>query len=174
MKQRARLSAAILAAMVWAFPASAQRATEGAAGTPESVLLRFQIIQADGFTETDASIADVSQVLRELFRFRGYRLAAESVVRVTSGAEFRQTTSDSDGVEYIIEGNAMMRGDGRSDSVRLGVQLYRDRARPDGPPLVHLIQTALTVPVGQTVVVGSARTAPDMPTIILVVRPEAR
>ncbi|MGH7502745.1 MAG: hypothetical protein ACREL7_13440 [Longimicrobiales bacterium] len=164
----------MLAMLVCVAPLSAQRAQAGATGTPESVLLRFQIIQADGFTETDPAIADVSEVLRELFRFRGYRLAAESVVRVMSGAKFLQKTSDHEGVEYVIQGDAMMHGDGRSDSVRLGVELWRERPQAGGPTSVQLIQTSLTVPIGQTVVVGSARTSPDVPTTILVVRPEAR
>lgn len=160
--------------LMWAAaPLSAQRIQDNATGIPESVLLRFQIIHADGFTETDPAIADVSEALRELFRFRGYRLAAESVVRVTAGAEFRQTTADADGVEYMIEGNAGMRGDNRSDSVRLSVQLWRTVPGPAGSS-AQMIQTMLTVPVGQTVVVGSARTSPDVPTVILVVRPEAR
>jgi hypothetical protein len=73
----------------------------------------------------------------------------------------------------VIEGDANMRGDRTSDSVRLGVILYRTRSGMPGST-TQLIQTALTVPVGQTVVVGSARTSPDVPTVILVVRPEAR
>ena len=173
MKRPVQWTGLVFALLFAVTPVSAQRAQEGSSGTPESVLLRFQIIHADGFTETDPAIADVSEVLRELFRFRGYRLAAESVVRVTAGADFRQTTADGDGVEYVIEGNANMRGDNRSNSVRLGVNLLRSVPGPDGRT-TQLIQTSLTVPVGQTVVVGSARTSPDVPTVILVVRPEAR
>ncbi|MCI0435488.1 MAG: hypothetical protein L0271_17865 [Gemmatimonadetes bacterium] len=166
---RAVFHSVVLASLAW--PLAAQRPAGEIKGIPESVLLRFQIIEADGFTATDPAIADVTQALRELFRFRGYRLAAESVVRVTSGAEYRQTTTDADGTEYVIEGLASMRGDGKSDAVRLEVNLNRMH-----PPNVNqnLIRTSLTVPVGQTVVVGSARASGELPVVILVVRPEAR
>jgi hypothetical protein len=125
MKSHVHPVVCVLALLLVTAPVAAQRAQEGATGTPESVTLRFQIIHADGFTETDPAIEDVSGVLRSLFRFRGYRLAAESVVRVTAGAHFSQKTVDSDGAEYVIEGDANMRGDRTSDSVRLGVILYR-------------------------------------------------
>src|SRR5687767_6596402 len=35
-----------------------------------AVRLRFQIIEADGFTTNDSAIAEVETALRELFRFR--------------------------------------------------------------------------------------------------------
>jgi hypothetical protein len=104
MKSHVHPVVCVLALLLVTAPVAAQRAQEGATGTPESVTLRFQIIHADGFTETDPAIEDVSGVLRSLFRFRGYRLAAESVVRVTAGAHFSQKTVDSDGAEYVIEG----------------------------------------------------------------------
>ena len=146
---------------------AAQRATQSTAAPIESVLLRFQIIEADGFGATDPAIADVVQALRDLFRFRGYRLAAESVVRVTSGADYRQRTTDIDGTEYIIGGVAHIREAGGTSAVRLEVNLWRGNGQ-------ELIRTSLTVPVGQTVVVGSARAAGELPVVILVVRPEAR
>ena len=46
-----------------------------------NVTLRFQLIEADGFTESDPAIADVTDALGSLFRFEGYRLAGEAVVR---------------------------------------------------------------------------------------------
>jgi len=47
-----------------------------------NVLLTFQLIQADGFTEQDPEISEVVSQLRKLFSFEGYRLLATSVFNV--------------------------------------------------------------------------------------------
>ena len=134
-----------------------------------AVLLRFQIIEADGFTETDPAIADVREVLAELFRFRGYRLAAEAVVRAGSG-RFRQRVAGTEGRTFSITGHASARGtDSRTATqVMLGeLTLWVSDSSP-------VLETAVTVPVGQTVVLGTARPRADQPVLILVVRPEVR
>lgn len=157
-----RFHAVILAAVtlaVAAAPAAAQ-----------SPVLRFQIIEADGFTETDPAIADVREALADLFRFRGYRLAAEAVIRV-NGGEFRQDLAMPDGGVYHINADhvALIRGDGpEAGNVQireLGLWVGNSQ---------QVLRTSLTVPVGQTVVVGSARPTNDGPTLILVVRTQLR
>lgn len=137
----------------------------------QTVVLRFQVIEADGFTETDPAIGDVRQVLQELFRFRGYRLAAETVIRVGGGG-FQQQMAGNDGVFHIAAGNVFQLEDGGTGT-----------ARPTSTPQiairelslwvgdgVRVLETSLTVPIGQTVVVGSAKPAGDGPVLILVVR----
>src|SRR5215211_109995 len=49
-----------------------------------TVRLRFQIIEADGFSTNDSSIAEVEAALRELFRFQGYRLVADALATGSS------------------------------------------------------------------------------------------
>lgn len=132
----------------------------------QSVILSFQVIEADGFTERDPAIEDVRQTLQELFRFRGYRLAAEAVIRVSHGS-FSQKLATADGAAYHIGAD----------------QVVLVEAESAGAPTIalsdlalhvtngdRLISTSLRVPVGQTVVVGSGRPSSDGPTLILVVR----
>src|SRR2546422_7601954 len=47
------------------------------------VRLTFHLIEADGAATTDPVIRDVEATLRQLFRFRGYRLVAEGVGSAT-------------------------------------------------------------------------------------------
>jgi hypothetical protein len=154
---RTALAAALVAAVVSIAPVRV---------AAQSPVLRFQIVEADGFTETDPAIADVRDALRELFRFRGYRLAAEAVIRVNGGS-FSQDVATTSGPTYRLtaEHVALIRGDGpQAGNVsinNLGLWIGEDQ---------RVLQTSLTVPVGQTVVVGSARPSNSGPTLILVVR----
>lgn len=127
------------------------------------VRLRFQIIEADGFTEADAAIADVEQALRELFRFSGYRLIGEAVVQAKAPGHVEQNLGDTLGYSITAALHRVVSAD-NAHAVELSVDL---RAAGHGT----LISTSLTVPSGQTVVVGSARAGTDSGTVILVVRP---
>jgi hypothetical protein len=59
-------------------------------GAPQAVTLRFQVIEAGDFAGGDSAIARVEAPLRELFRYRGYRLLGEVTVRALEGTPFRQ------------------------------------------------------------------------------------
>lgn len=131
---------------------------------PANVQLRFQIIEADGFTSSDAAIADVEQALRDLFRFQGYRLVAEVVAQARAPGRLQQrVVADEDRPFTITAGieRVVRREDG--GAVELSVELAMFNST--------LLATSLIVPSGQTVVVGSARAQADGNTIILVVRP---
>src|SRR5688572_4361677 len=65
-------------------------------GAPQAVTLRFQVIEAGDFAGGDSAIARVEAPLRELFRYRGYRLLGEVTVRALEGASFHQS---QDGLE---------------------------------------------------------------------------
>jgi len=131
------------------------------------VRLRFQIIEADGFTTTDTAIAKVESVLRDLFKYRGYKLAAEAYVQTRKESYAEQTVIGVDGVRYKLEVNTgnVLRREGKA-SAEMTVVL-RD---PTGTSLT----TSVHVPDGQTVVLGTARTSADRGAIILVVSPEIR
>src|SRR3954469_3434411 len=59
-------------------------------GAPQTVMLHFQVIEAGDFAGADSSIARVAAPLRELFRYRGYRLVGELTVRAMEGARFSE------------------------------------------------------------------------------------
>jgi hypothetical protein len=130
-----------------------------------SVRLRFQVVEADGFSSSDPAIADVEPALRGLFRFRGYRLLGEAMVQATAPGLVQQVVTGSDGTPFAISARLLrvLSGDNRQ-----AVELETRLEIQNGPTL---LSTSLTVPDSQTVIVGSATPAPGKRTIILVVRP---
>ena len=126
------------------------------------VRLRFQVIEADGFTASDPAIADVETELRKLFQFHGYRLAAEAMLTVTDGSEISQTLSGSDGV-YLVTGQAEWRSGGAT-ALR-EIRLWRGHDDV-------LLQTSVTVRPGQTLVLGTSPKAGSTATLLLTVHAE--
>jgi hypothetical protein len=136
------------------------------------VQLRFQLIEADGFTDSDPGIADVQQALEQLFRFRGYRLVAEAVAQAKAPGTLRQRMAGNEGRTYYIAAvlERVISTEAGS-AVELTIELGGEGGDMRGG---NLLATSLTVPAGQTVVVGSARAQADGNTLILVVRPQIR
>ena len=132
---------------------------------PPKVQLRFQIVEADGFTTSDSAIADVEVALRELFRFRGYRLATEAMVSGQAGNTLQQTVllRDQIPVTLTVEVPSVRR---TSDAAAVEMRIVMTVGN------TNALSTAVTVPSGQTVVLGSARPLPNIGTLILVVRPQ--
>ena len=135
-----------------------------------AVRLHFQLIEANGFSGTDVRIEEVQRVLEELFRFEGYRLIAEPQIAAMEGTgstqmiarEGEQASSDED-VRYYLQARVEdVRGRGENGSIVLSVELQGDWER---------IQTAMAIPVGETVVLGSSQ-GRGSSTLILTVRPE--
>lgn len=133
-------------------------------GRPD-VQMRFQIIEADGFTGTDPAIADVQAALQDLFRFNGYRLLAEAIARAQAPGYLEQRLAAGERVFTISANLQRVIGSDADRAVDLEITL-RDASEGG------LISTVMTVPSGQTVVVGSARARSGDNTLILVVRPE--
>jgi hypothetical protein len=135
-----------------------------------AVRLHFQVIEANGYTGTDARIQDVQRVLEDLFRFEGYRLLAEPKMAAMEGSGSTQRIarvgSGSDDVdEFGLHLQARIedvRGRGSKGSVVLSVELQGGWER---------IETSMAVPVGETVVLGSSQGRGES-TLILTVRPE--
>lgn len=130
------------------------------------VRLQFQIIEADGYEGRDPRIADVEEVLDALFRFEGYRLAAEAQMAMMVGTHSRQPVAMGDLPAELMASVEHVRVTGEgSGSVTLSVHLQSGVMGPS-------ITTTLTVPVGETVVLGSSQSEVASPTTILTVRPE--
>lgn len=126
--------------------------------------LSFQLIEADGFTDVDPAIADVEAVLRDLFRFHGYRLIAEAMVTARSRSTTMQQLLATGNVPLTLAVGVgeITSGNGAS-AVDLSVSL-------DGRGGT-VLSTRVVVPGGQTVVLGSARPLEERGALILVVRP---
>lgn len=128
------------------------------------VRLIFQLIEADGPGEPDARIRDVESALRELFRFEGYRLIAETNMAAMEGTGSSQQLHEPPREFFISAQVHEIRGLADRASVALSVELML-------PRIGNAIQTSMAVPVGQTVVLGSTKPM-NQPTLILTVRPE--
>lgn len=135
-----------------------------------AVRLHFQLIEANGFTGTDARIAEVQRVLEELFRFDGYRLIAEPQIAAMEGTGSTQMIAkegglaeNADDIRYHLQARVVdVRGRGENGSIVLNVELQGAWER---------IETSMAVPVGETVVLGSSQGSGST-TLILTVRPE--
>ena len=125
------------------------------------VRLRFQVIEADGFTDTDPAIADVETELRKLFQFGGYRLAADATLTATDGSEIRQTLSGSDG-QYQVTGDVGWQSGG---ATQLRIQLWRGTSDV-------LLETAVNVRPGQTLVLGTSPKKGSTATLLLTLHAE--
>lgn len=132
-----------------------------------TVVLHFAVIEADGFEESDPAIAEVESVLRELFRFKGYRLDAEAVVRGSARSDFVQVLGGE-----ISKRNRLTLG-GRLMEVRGGAENRSVRLRVTLEDAWHtVLSTDLEIPIGQTVVLGTGMATVARSTMILTVRPE--
>lgn len=123
------------------------------------VRLRFQLIEADGFTDADPRIATVEAELRKVFQFRGYRLAGEAFVTATDGSQVEQGLGSAHSVQTRIYRQG-------ANSLRLEeVQLW---AHASGVRLT----TTVNIRPGQTLILGSASREEDETTLLLTVQAE--
>ncbi len=128
------------------------------------VRLQFQVIEADGAGAPDPAIADIESALKELFRFRGYRLLTQAVMSGISGSTMTQELAGAGrrfGVQAAI---ISVRGVPDSASVQLHVRFW-----PEGG---SSFETIVKVRAGKTVVLGSTRPDPDKAALIITVSPE--
>jgi hypothetical protein len=132
------------------------------------VRLRFQLIEADSFQDEDPAIAEVVTELRSLFRFEGYRLMGEAVVTLAGGG------MDSQDIEqrflgtddpFVVMADAVIE---RPGTVRLRPVYLWDEETGD-----NILQTHVSVSLGQTVVIGGGRGRAGGRTFILTVKAES-
>jgi len=126
------------------------------------VRLFFQLIEADGFTDSDPRIADVEVELRKLFQFRGYRLAGEATVLATDYAEIAQGMRASGGGLFELSGRVFRQD---SETIRLADMMFTS---DDGWSL----RTSVNIRNGQTIVLGSSPKGDSSATLFLTVRAE--
>lgn len=131
-----------------------------------TVMLTFQIIEADGATGSDPAIAEVEQELRRLFRFEGYELVAETQVAAIQGTGIRQLVGDEEGpAHFMIQtGVTEVRTGGENTTLTLDVGLTTE--------VGTILETSVTIPAGHSVVLGTGQTPGIEGALILVVRAE--
>lgn len=146
--------------------------------TPATVMLRFQLIAAEDSVVHDAAIADIDKALRGLFRFRGYRLLAEGAAAVAEGSDgFILTMNAASEPPQLARftvtghvGNLTSTAAGHSVDLRISLTGPRVKDGVGGAASSTEFNTGITVPIGQTVVLGSAAASGTAGTVILAVR----
>lgn len=139
--------------------------------------LRFQLIAAQDQAARDPRIASLDSTLRDLFRFQGYRLLAQTVVSVSEWNSFSQTFI-AEGDRLLLKGRVTtVSADGEAGRVALDVALSRPHvsaiAAAQGVDAGdQILSTGLSIPLGQTVVLGSGVSGESIQALILVVTPE--
>ena len=157
---------------------------------PVTMTFRFQLIAAVDSAGRDPAIAGgVDSTLKELFRFGGYKLLAQASATVESGSF--QVTMSGMGAPYTISGALLeVRGrlasNPRTGSSSMDVSGVRLNVNLTGPfeqvsasgrgvtstQFQNLLNTGVSVPIGQTVVLGSGSATGDRRAVIMTVRVE--
>lgn len=133
---------------------------------PEAVSFQFQVVEANDSGTVDPAVAGLDTLLRDVMRYTGYRLVAAGFAGGREHSSITQTLGE--GTERYrlnadIEDVQTSAGDG---SVQLSVRL--DRPGNTEP----MLRTSVSIPFGQTVVLGSAASTEKGRTLLLTVRPE--
>jgi hypothetical protein len=167
--------------------------------SPAVLVFRFQLIAADDTPGRDPAIDSLDAMLRGLFRYKGYHLLGQGTATAAEAEPFSLTIAAGEDRfalfgEVVTVQTAPARSANRGDqpllivdgalvsdagrdvgSVRVRVRLARAAgATYQGKPAEAetLLATGLTVPLGQTVVLGSAAPGGRNQALILVVRPD--
>jgi hypothetical protein len=137
---------------------------------PASVTLNFQLIAAENTNTRDPGVAALDSLLRGVLRYSGYRLLTTSVATASENGYVSQSLSAEGEALNLSVAVSDLRVEGNEASVHLSVSLARTAAL--NKPALGLLSTGVTVPIGQTVVLGTSATDGGQRALILTVRPQ--
>ena len=143
---------------------------------PASVVLNFQLVAAEPTNTRDPAVAGIDSLLRNVLKFSGYRLLGTAVATTGENHVVTQTISgDSETLSLSVAVNDV-RVEGNDASVNLRVSLERPAVPATtagyGRPRTDLLSTGVTVPMGQTVLLGTSASENGQRALILTVRPQ--
>jgi len=140
---------------------------------PATVTLHFQLIAAENSATRDPSVASLDSLLRGVLKFTGYRLLSSSFANASEGGTVSQTlNADGEPLNLMVQ-LTDLRSDATAASVHMTVSLTKplvSTGRTVMSPTV--LSTGVTVPIGQTVVLGTSTTDAGQRALILTVRPQ--
>jgi hypothetical protein len=123
---------------------------------PATVSLNFQLIAAENTNKREPGLAGLDSLLRGVLKYSGYRLLMTSVASASEDGVVTQTLA-AEGDTYTLEvGVHDLRIDGSDASVHINVRLFRDFNPNKGQMATQVLSTGVTVPIGQTVVLGTS------------------
>ena len=152
--------------------------------SPATVRFVFQLIEADtgprlisASNTKDRVPVDLDSTLRSVLRFPSYRLLAQGIATTGELAEASQQMGEAgDGMVYkLLTRVGQIRTAGSDGTVNIDVQLWREGlslSANQAAPRDWIISTRLDVPLGNTVVLGTAATRIGGVALILTVKPE--
>jgi hypothetical protein len=143
---------------------------------PTPVLLNFQLVAAEPTNTRDPAVAAIDSLLRGVLKFSGYRLLGTAVATTGENHIVTQTIAgDSETLSLAVEVRDV-RVEGNNASVNLHVVLERPAVPATttayGRPGINLLSTGVTVPMGQTVLLGTSAGENGQRALILTVRPQ--
>jgi len=118
--------------------------------------LRFELYAAVD-SAGDALPQDIGPALRSTFRFKGYRLVSQGSISTSEDATFSTTL----GAASLAGEPSLYRVGGRVESIAgssktsVPLTIRLSEVTPAGATGAEVFSTGLTIPVGQTVVLGS-------------------
>jgi hypothetical protein len=139
---------------------------------PITLTLSFQLIGADETNTRDASLVGLDSLLRGVLKFSGYKLLSTAVANVGERSFATQRLAgDQEDYQLNVE-LTDVRTEGADANAHLTVSLYS--LLPGGVPKTNgaLFETGVTVPMGNTVVLGTAASHGSEKALILTVRPQ--
>jgi len=142
--------------------------------SPAVLTFRFQLITGDDTPGVDSSIESLATTLRGLFRYKGYHLIGEGSASAGETANFSLTIAGGQD-RFALNGEVDALQVGNNGAVRIRVWLANaPNGTYQGKPIEseHLLSTGVTIPLGQTVVLGSAAPGGSNKALILAVRPD--
>jgi len=145
------------------------------------VVLNFQLVAAEPTNVRDPAVAGIDSLLRNVLKFNGYRLLGTALATTGENHMVTQTIAgDNEMLSLTVEAREV-RVEGNDASVNLYVSLVRPAVPAQsngtvsigGRAAVNLLTTGVTVPMGQTVLLGtSAIDNGHGSGLILTVRPQ--
>jgi hypothetical protein len=143
---------------------------------PATVTLSFGLVAAENTNRRDPSLVGLDSLLRGVLKFSGYRLLSTSVANASEGGSVTQKLS-AGGEPFTLDVDVTdLRVEGNDASIHLNVALTRDgvmaRGQTPGRNPSRILSTGVTVPLGQTVVLGTSASENGQRALILTVRPQ--
>lgn len=148
----------------------------------QTVWLNFTLIRADNSGARDKSLAGLDTVLRDVLKFTGYHAIYFSYIRAAEGNIASQTLMADGRPVQLLATVERVTSEGGSQSVELHVTLSKKDTQTAStatrgssattqlrPIDMNLLSTGLTIPMGHTVVIGTA--ADGARALILAVTP---
>lgn len=132
--------------------------------SPKAVALHFQLIRATDAGGVGEGLDRVAEALGELLRFKGYELMSEAVVSASERGMVEQSLNGGGIPLQLGVQITDVRGSDNNGSVELQVDLRQSGGQ--------LLATSVVVPMGQTVMLGTAYPGNTGSALILTVRGE--